>query len=57
MQALQLGLMMLGVDVHTDRFAREQKLSWDQGNGLGLIVPASMRDRLFGDVSTFYGDD
>ena len=56
MQALQPAMMLLGIDVHTDRFNRDHKLLWNGADGCGLIVPASLRDRLRGDVATYYGD-
>jgi hypothetical protein len=45
-QALQLALQMIGVDLRTSQDARSGKLSWDAGSrgDLGFPVPNSVRD-------------
>jgi hypothetical protein len=57
MQALQLGLMALGIELHTNDYHDEHRLFWDEPEaGYGLIVPRNLRDKLRGDDITFYGD-
>lgn len=55
MQALQLAMMKLGVDLHFNSYHDEHRLFWSEPDaGYGLIVPRNLRDRLRGDDITFY---
>ena len=49
MDALQMGIMKLGVDLHFTTYHRDGKLFWEEGReGYGLIVPKAARDLLKG---------
>mgnify|MGYP001544722491 CR=1 FL=1 len=58
MQAIQLGLMKLGTELHFTSYHKEHKLFWDEGQegSYGLIVPKNARDLLRGDDVTYYGN-
>lgn len=57
MDAIQLGLMKLGTEMHFNSYHDEHKLYWTKGQeGYGLIVPKNARDLLRGDDVVFYGN-
>lgn len=58
MQALQLGLMKLGTEVHFTNYHKEHKLYWDeaQEGSYGLMVPKNARDQLRGEDVTYFGN-
>lgn len=57
MQALEMGLMKLAVDLHFNSYHDEHRLFWNEPDaGYGLIVPKNLRDKLRGDDIEFYGD-
>jgi hypothetical protein len=56
MQAIQLGLMKLGAELHFSSYHREGKLYWNDGQvGYGMIVPKDARDLLRGDDAGMLG--
>jgi hypothetical protein len=54
-QALQLAMSMIGVEVNVSRHAKSGRLQWlEQGRGYGFPVPSGIRDLLVGDDKRYF---
>lgn len=56
LQALQLGMQKLGVELHFASYHRERTMRWQDGwVGYGIALPKEGRDLMIGDDARFYG--
>src|SRR5258708_1029972 len=52
-QAIQLALQKIGIEIYTSPYHESRKLSWfSPGRGYGFPVPGNVRDLLIGDDKT-----
>jgi hypothetical protein len=57
MQALQLAMQKMGVELHFTSYHKERTMRWGEGwVGYGFAVDKEARDLLIGDDAKFYGD-
>jgi len=55
LQALQLAIQKLGVELHMTSYHRDGKMQWGDWKGYGIALPRDGRDLMRGDDAEFFG--
>ena len=55
LQALQLAIQKLGVELRMTSYHKDRTMRWDGWDGYGIALPKEGRDLMRGDDAKFYG--